>query len=256
MKNDLEMNGQGIQSLELGIGILKKIGEAEKPLSITEIAERANISKSKLHRYLTSFWRTGFLERDASLRYTIGDALIQIGLRACQRIDIKEQARPVLLRLKEALNETVALSIWGEGGPYFIDLEESNRQIKIGIQVGSTGSMINTTAGQLFAAYMPEGRTEKLIQKELEQVPEDVAAFKQTLAMIRRRGFSQTTESLVPGIVAIGCPIFNGDDKIVAAITVIGLLGVLDLSDESQTVNMLKKECLNLSRSLGYQGKF
>jgi DNA-binding IclR family transcriptional regulator len=256
MRNDLEMNGQGIQSLELGINILKKIGEAEKPLSISEIAELADISKSKLHRYLTSFWRTGFLERDASLRYSIGDAFIQIGLKACQRIDIKEQAKPSLITLRETLNETVALSIWGENGPYFIHLEESNRQIKIGIQVGSTGSMLNTTAGQLFAAYNPGGKTEKLIQKELEQASIDPSEFMHTLSTIREKGFSRTMESLVPGVVAIGCPIFNSENKIVAAITIIGLLGVFDISDDSQSIALLKRECLHLSRSLGFQGEF
>ncbi|MCC3377765.1 hypothetical protein, partial [Cohnella sp. REN36] len=90
-------------------------------------------------------------------------ALIQMGLKASQRIDIKEQAKPALVRLRERLNETVALSIWGERGPYFIHIEESNRQITIGIRVGSRGSMLNTTAGQLFAAYMPGTQVEELI---------------------------------------------------------------------------------------------
>ncbi|WP_286886519.1 IclR family transcriptional regulator [Aneurinibacillus sp. UBA3580] len=256
MRNDMEMNGQGIQSLELGINILKKIGEAEKPLTITEIAKLADISKSKLHRYLTSFWRTGFLERDESLRYSIGDAFIRIGLKAYQRIDIKEQARPSLLRLKETLNETVALSVWGDNGPYFIHLEESNRQIKIGIQVGSTGSMLNTTAGQLFAAYKPGEKTEKLIQKELEEMSADATVFKHTLATIKEKGFSRTMESLVPGVVAIGCPVFNGENNMVAAVTIIGLLGVFDISDDSPSVVLLKQECLHLSRSLGFQGTF
>ena len=58
-----ETKSQGIQSIEVGMDILKKIAEAGKPISISEIAILCDTSKSKLHRYLTSFVRTGMLKK-------------------------------------------------------------------------------------------------------------------------------------------------------------------------------------------------
>ncbi|RFU70522.1 transcriptional regulator [Peribacillus saganii] len=101
MKTDIEMTAQGIQSLELGLSILKKIGKAEKPLSITEISDLCDISNSKLHRYLTSFCRTGFLKRDSSLQYSIGSDLITIGVNASKRYNIKDLAKPALIKLRD-----------------------------------------------------------------------------------------------------------------------------------------------------------
>lgn len=250
MKMDVEMSGQGIQSLELGIEILKKIGEAEKPLTISEIAEVCAISKSKLHRYLTSFCRTGFLQRNSSLQYSIGKDLITIGINATKNINIKEIAKPVLLKLRDQLNETVFLSVWKGNGPYPIDIVESNRSFTIGINVGSNTSITQTTAGRLFAAYLPEEMTKYSLLIELSKNELDSEAFYNELTEIKKLGYSITKESLVPGIVAIGCPVFGSNNEIIATISVVGIIGILDQSNDSEIIKLLKKECNVLSEYL------
>lgn len=252
MKIDLEMSGQGIQSLELGINILKKIAEADKPLSISEIADLCEISKSKLHRYLTSLCRTGFLMRNSSLHYSIGSDLITIGVNVSKNFNIKYLARPTLIKLRDSLNETVCLSIWGGNGPYPIDIEESKRSINIGIRVGYQTSNVLTTSGRLFAAFLPELVTKEKIHKEIIEHQLDPEEFKNEISEVRKNGYSITMESLIPGIVAVGCPVFDRDN-IIATITVVGISGVLDLSSNSELINLLKKECMELSQSLGFE---
>jgi DNA-binding IclR family transcriptional regulator len=253
MKIELEMSGQGIQSLELGINILKKIAEADKPLSISEISELCEISKSKLHRYLTSFCRTGFLQRDSSLHYSVGSDLIRIGNKASKSLDIRESARPTLIKLRNILNETVFLTIWRGNAPYPIDLKESNRSVNIGIRVGYHTSIVLTTSGRLFTAFLPELVTKEMIQKEIIEHQLNPEEFNNELSEIRKNGYSVTRESLIPGIVAVGCPVFGRDSKIIATISVVGILGVLDLSSDSELIKILKKECMELTQSLQFE---
>lgn len=244
------MSGHGIQSLELGINILIKIAEEDKPLSITEISDLCGISKSKLHRYLTSLCRTGFLQRDSSLQYSIGSTLIRIGNNAVKSFDIKDIARPTLIKLRDLFNETVFLSIWGGNGPYPIEIEESRRQINIGIQVGNKTSIVLTTSGRLFAAFLPEEVTKDFLQKDILEHRFNPEEFRNELSDIRKKGYSVTEESLIPGIVAVGCPVFSRDNHIVATISIVGIKGVLDLSSDSQVIHLLKKECTELTQSL------
>lgn len=250
VREPIEMQGQGIQSLELGIKILKTIGEVNKPLTITEISELCEIAKSKLHRYLTSFYRTGFLERDSNLRYYIGTELILLGLRASRNIEFIDKVKPTLLKISEELNETVSLSIWREQGPYCIYLEESNREVKIGLRVDAYSSVINTTAGRLFSAYLPERETKELIYAELIEKNMNPQEFENIILKVKRDGYSVTKETVVPGIVAVGCPLFSHDNKIVAVITITGILGVLDVSAHSHVVKFLKQTCSELTRML------
>ena len=247
---DTQMTGQGIQSLEHGINIIKKVNEANKPLSITEISDMCEMSKSKLHRYLTSLCRTGFLQRNSSLQYSLGPALLAISNKAAKSTNIADLARPTLIKLRELLNETVFLSIWGGNGPYPIEIEENRRQITIGIQVGYKTSTVQTTSGRLFAAFLPEDITKDILQKELLENNFDADVFGKELIKIQKFGYSVTEESLIPGIVAVGCPVFGKNNKIVATISIVGIKDILDTSDNSYLIKLLKKECSELSVTL------
>ncbi|MED2974207.1 IclR family transcriptional regulator [Fictibacillus sp. B-59209] len=247
---DTEMTGQGIQSLEFGIHILNKVSEANRPIDITEISEICEVSKPKLHRYLTSLCRTGFLQRNPSLQYSIGPAFIKIGNNISRSTDIKDLARPTLIRLRDLLNETVFLSIWGGNAPYPIDIEESRRQINIGIQVGYKTSIVQTTSGRLFAAYLPEHRIKDDLDREILEHRLDAKTINQEIKDVRNKGYSVTEESLIPGIVAVGCPVFGKDNTIAATISIVGIKGILDLTDESYLITLLKKECRELTQSL------
>ena len=244
------MRGQGIQSLEFGINILVKIGENGNSLSITEISEICGISKSKLHRYLTSFCRTGFLQRDSSLQYSIGPALVAIGNNANIGPDIKELAKPSLIKLRDLFNETVFLSIWAGDSPFPIDIEESRRQMTIGIKVGYKTSIVLTTAGRLFAAFLPEKEIQHYLDKDLMEHHMDPAEFRTELSSIRQMGYSVADDILVPGLVAVGCPVFGRNNRILATITIVGIKGVLDLSSDSQIITSLRKECMKLTEDL------
>lgn len=251
MSHSTEMEGLGIQSLEIGIDIVKHIATAKEPLSIGEIAEQVGMSKSRMHRYLTSLHRTGFIRRDRDLRYTIGPEIITIGLNAVNRVDIRDVARPALIRLRERLNETVALSVWTEHGPYYLHWVESGRAVNVGIRVGAQVSAMKSAGGKVFLAFLPADETEQVVRRELLEHGIIRADYEAEMDRIRDRGYSTTTESLLPNIVTIGCPVFGRNGEIIAAITVVGILGDLNVAPDSPVIAALKEESATLSRSLG-----
>jgi DNA-binding IclR family transcriptional regulator len=247
-----EMSGHGIQSLELGLNILNKIAEQNKSLTITEIATLCEMSKSKLHRYLTSFCRFGLLQRNGELRYSLGTGLILLGLQASSRIDVKEIAIPFLLNLRENLNETIALAIWGGAGPFYICWEESQRAVNIGIKVGTKVSLIHSATGKVFAAFSTKEQIEPLIQQELKDADVDLSKWRAEIEDVKANGFSIVKEGVVPGVATISCPVFDQNGNITAAITVVGLLGLLDISERSNVIQTLLENGRTLSKALGH----
>lgn len=248
-----DVNGHGIQSLEIGLEVLKKIAEQDKPLTNAEISRLCNMSTSKLHRYLTSFCRAGFLEKRADLRYSLGTDLILLGLKASEGIDVKERAVPYLAELREKLNETVALCLWGEHGPFFIRWEESQRAINVGIKVGTQIKVSTSAAGKVFAAFLPKERTSHLIEQELGDQPSRMEQFYKEIQQVKEQGYAAVVGTLLSGLSAVSCPVFDQTGQIVAAILVVGLVGDFDASSQSEAIKPLVKSCAHLSRELGYQ---
>lgn len=251
-----EIKSHGIQSVEVAIEILKKIAEADRPLSITEISIICSMAKSKLHRYLASFARTGILQRGHDAKYTLGTELILLGLKASQKLNIQDIAASYLIKIKEAINETVALAILGENGPFFISWEESDRPINLGIKVGSQVSVTQSAAGMIFAAYLTDNRLEKRISQELTEFEIDTDKFQIHLDKIREAGYSFVSGSVLDGISAIAFPVFDHSSTLIAAVTVVGLENVLDTSPESPTVQIVKEKSSLLSKNLGWNGVF
>ncbi|KQX45394.1 MULTISPECIES: IclR family transcriptional regulator [unclassified Paenibacillus] len=247
-----ESKGHGIQSVELGLGILKKISEERKPLTATEISILCDISKSKLHKYLTSFTRAGFLQKNQDLKYSLGTELILLGLKASEKLDIQDICLPYITKLREALNETVALAIWGESGPFFVRWEQSNRAVNLGIKAGSRVSVTESAPGRLFSAYLPKDKTQSLILSELKTDQIQDLLLKE-LEEVKRKGFALTSGTLVAGITAVSCPVLDLNGSILAALTVVFMNDVLDTSEHSDFIMKLKQTALELSQALGFK---
>ncbi|HZY15532.1 MAG TPA: helix-turn-helix domain-containing protein, partial [Ramlibacter sp.] len=84
----------GIQSVEVGFGLLQVLAEAAGPLMLRDLARAADMSAAKAHRYLVSFQRLGLVVQDsASTRYDLGPAALQLGLASLSRLDAVRLAR-------------------------------------------------------------------------------------------------------------------------------------------------------------------
>ncbi|KZN95527.1 MULTISPECIES: IclR family transcriptional regulator [Aeribacillus] len=248
----MEMEKKGIKSIEVGFSIVKAVSRSDEPLTITELSKICNMPKSQIYRYLVSLCRIGFLKKGSDLRYALGDELISIGIRAMENVDIHIKAQPFIKQLNKTLDETIALAIWIENeGPIFISWEESSKLIKINVRVGSIVPLTTSATGNIFAAFYPETKTKDLIDRELSKNQMNQKQLEETLSTIKKEGYAYT-QSYLPGITAISAPIFGPNKELVAALTVIGLSGVIDISENSIYTKELLKTAKEISRELGY----
>jgi DNA-binding IclR family transcriptional regulator len=188
-----------------------------------------NIPKSPLYRYLVSLCRSGFLEKGKDLRYTLGDELISIGILAMKKVDIQVKAQPYIEKLNEKLDKTIALSIWIKNrGPMFISWKESEKPININIRDGSIVSLTTSAAGNVFAAFYPEEEIKPFIDRELAENGMKRETFDSLIAAVKEKGYAYT-DTYLPGITAVSAPIFGENKKLIAALNVIGISGVMDV---------------------------
>ncbi|WDL97624.1 IclR family transcriptional regulator [Alicyclobacillus sp. ALC3] len=243
---------QGIQAVEQGFTIVQAVSESRSPLSLTELSSQCGMSKSQLHRYLVSLCRLGLLTKGPDLRYSLGTEAIIIGLRASEQIDVRTLSESYLNRMNERFNETAALAVWSESGPFFIRWQESNRSVKIGIQVGSRVTLTSSATGMVFCAFMPRDRIQQLLAVESAEAKVDRVQLEEDLQTIRETGYAVTEGGFIPGISAISVPVFNQFSQLAAALTLVGVVGVLPVAVNSPHVQTMREFGRALSKDLGY----
>ena len=97
---------QGIQSIEVGVPLLRVLADHGAPMMLRDLALAAGMPAAKAHRYLVSFMRTGLVTQDPlSGRYDLGHFALDLGLASLARLDAVRVATPVLDSLGEEIGE-------------------------------------------------------------------------------------------------------------------------------------------------------
>ena len=248
----------GVQSFEVGAGVLRAVVRGQRLMTLKDIAAAAEMPPSKAHRYLVSLIRTGLIEQDPlTSRYKLGPFALDIGLVALDRIDRVRLGLTAISELRERINETVGLAVWGDHGPVMVRWERPQRPITVNVVTGTSLPLLTSASGRVFAAWLPKSQTAAQISKELKSrahlsslnTRSEVDAL---LAKIRADGVAPVTQHYVfEGVQAVAAPVFNFKNQITMSIAVVGVEGMSDLSADSPLIKELKKAAEALSWGLG-----
>ena len=261
MSDDID-NKHGVQSLEIGMSILRAMVNGQRSMMLKDIAACADMPASKAHRYLVSLIRAGLVEQDPmTSRYDLGAFALNIGLVALDRLDRVRLGLNVIAEMRDEINQTTALAVWGDRGPVIVRWERPRRPITVNVITGTVLDLLASATGRVFAAWMPKKIVAPLIAAELKgpDLPpglQNKAEVEVMLAAVRAQGFA-TTEgfSRTPGVEAVAAPVFNFKNEITMSLVVVGVQGMFDTAPEGQVVSCLKRQAEALSLRLGAHGE-
>ena len=158
----------GIQSIEVGFRLLDVLTHEPRAMMLRDLAQRAGMSPAKAHRYLVSFLRLGVVAQDPlSGRYELGGFALQLGLARLARVDGVKLARIALAELRDRLDLTVGIAVWGNQGPTMVHWMESSHPAKASLKLGDVMPLLSSATGLLFAAYLPSSKTAAMLEREL-----------------------------------------------------------------------------------------
>jgi DNA-binding IclR family transcriptional regulator len=251
----------GIQSVEVGFGLLDVLSKAAGPLMLRDLAGAAGMSAAKAHRYLVSFQRLQLVVQDASsTRYDLGPASLKLGLASLSRIHAVKLARERIGGLMEQIGHTLALAVWGNRGPTIVHWEESPRALTVNLRLGDVMPLLSSATGRCFAAYLSKEAITPLLKDELARVPKQRRAdvpsslteARVLLAEVRQRGAGRVVDTLLPGITAFCAPVFDADGHIELGIVALGPSGSFDPNWGGAVDRPLRAAARRLSGDLGY----
>jgi len=258
-----EKTRAGIQSIEVGFRLLEVLTQEPRAMMLRDLAGRAGMSPAKAHRYLVSFVRLGVVAQDPLTgRYELGGFALQMGLARLARIDGVKLARLALAELHEALDATLGIAVWGNLGPTVVHWIESSRPAKAALKLGDVMPLVGSATGLLFAAYLPRGKTQRLIDRELAIArrsphgsgPRTREEVERLLAEVRAHGAARVEGLLLPTIDAFCMPVFDSTGALALGLIALGHEGNFDVSWEGRIAGSLRRCARRLSYELGHNG--
>ena len=256
LKTDkLESGRAGVKAIEVAGRILDLLARSEQPVALRELAAAGHMSPGKAHRYLASFVASGLAHQDAATRrYALGPLSMRLGLAALNAHQPLRDAIALQRQLRNHLDETLVLSVWGAQGPTVVHVEESSQPIIMTMRVGAVLPMLATATGLVFAAFLPRHFTEPLITASLfsnepyNVFARDAASIERLITQVREHGYAYNQGHLMPGVSALAFPLLDRATNLIAVMAVMGRDERLKPPEGAAMIAYLKQAAQNFSR--------
>lgn len=251
----------GIQSIEVGFRLLDVLTHEPRAMMLRDLAQRAGMSPAKAHRYLVSFLRLGVVSQDPlSGRYELGGFALQLGLARLARVDGVNLARIALAEMRDRLDLTVGIAVWGNQGPTMVHWMESSHPAKAALKLGDVMPLLSSATGLLFAAYLPASKTAPMLERELADArrsshaggPRTPQEVERVLADVRAHRAARVEGMLLQTIHAFCMPVFDSTGDLALGLTALGHEGAFDIQWGGEVETALRECAEKLSYELGY----
>ncbi|WP_162246325.1 IclR family transcriptional regulator [Rhizobium sp. Root1204] len=253
---------RGIQSIEIAGRILRVLAEASRPMMLKELSSATELSSAQLHGYLVSLKVTGLVDQDeGNGRYQLGHFALTLGIARMRSFDPLRHANLVGSELAIEINSLITVSVWNRTKPVIVQVHRGTADIHVQLQPGSASQLLNSAAGQLFAALLPRATTDPLLESELlkgyrstsaRKSITTIAEWENVAARIRERGYSVMVNSPFEGLNAASCPVFDNEGNLQFTMTAIGLSSEFSVGEHDERLRMLISTCEMMSKEMGY----
>jgi DNA-binding IclR family transcriptional regulator len=243
--------------------VCRVLGEfRQRPsLGVTDLARRTGLLPSDVHRILASLKHCGFVEQNPQTKtYRLGVSMMKLGLAAFQRNELREAARPLLLRLSEEVEATAHLAIFDpqEFDIFLADQFDTSAEIPFKANFGATAAAHCTALGKAIMAnidhelalrYLEQKGTPRSAPNTMTQLVLIEAELRKT----QKQGYSLDLEESAGGACCVGAAVRDWTGETVAAISVSMPSQKFYRQQPAVLASVVRATAIELSQLVGYQ---
>jgi IclR family pca regulon transcriptional regulator len=219
-----------VQSVERALKVLAAFHETERPLTLTNIAQRAEIDRSAVQRMVHTLRALGYLRRDVDGHgYIPGLRLLDHTLDTLRLDPLVRRAAPILLELRRSVRERVDLSLFDDLRVIYAMRLQTKRQTFNSTLVGHSVPIFCSSGGWAILSRLPEDRARAILERSdrrpfTPHTLSDPDEIMEEVRATRQRGYALASNQILVGEIVAGFPVMGADGLPVGAIHVAGSL--------------------------------
>ncbi|MET9971065.1 IclR family transcriptional regulator [Streptomyces sp. NPDC006356] len=213
-----------MKSVTRSLRILEAVAQ-HQPVTVGELTKIFGLPKSTVQRTLVTLAEAGWLRanRRDTTRWEVGARVLAVRPAALQGSSLFAAAREPMVQLRDALNETIHLSVPDAlHGMVVVDRVDCDHPVRTFHAIGDTSPLHATATGHAVLAHLPKCEVDEFSAGVLEGYGEetitDPAELRAELRRVRDRGYAVNHNQFRPGVCAIAAPVLDGDGMPLAAV--------------------------------------
>ncbi|WEK46284.1 MAG: IclR family transcriptional regulator [Candidatus Andeanibacterium colombiense] len=248
--------GSGIRT----VALLKLVAESGHTFTLSELAAKAALPASSVHRLLQPLLRGGLVERAEGQAYRAGSEFLRIASLVMREMDAGRIARPILHRLWAEWEETCSLCMYKPVGHFAVVLEtiQTPHALRFVIEPFAELSLAWGSLGRAILGSLPPADAEAAMQRPVlgplsGQPPATPEEMAEVIAGIRAQGFAEYRNEQIDA-AGVAAPVYRGDGSVFGSIGITAPARRLRVEMVPQMSDAVKQAAQELSELFGYKG--
>ncbi|MFF6786636.1 IclR family transcriptional regulator C-terminal domain-containing protein [Streptomyces sp. NPDC012510] len=213
-----------MKSVTRSLRILEAVAQ-HQPVTVGELTKIFGLPKSTVQRSLVTLAEAGWLRanRKDTTRWEIGARVLAVRPAALQGSSLLAAAHEPMVRLRDALNETIHLSVPDAlHCMVVVDRVDSDHPVRTFHTIGDTSPLHATAAGRAVLAHLPNSEIDQFSAGVLEGYGEetitDPSELRAELRRVRQRGYAVNHNQYRPDVCAVAAPVLDAGGSPLAAV--------------------------------------
>jgi DNA-binding IclR family transcriptional regulator len=206
------------------LAILGAFDEHRPRLTLSEIAQAADLPVSTAHRLVGELQAWDAVERDADGRYVVGRRLWKLGTLAPVARELREASLPAMQDLYEATHENVQIAVREGATALYVERIHGKASVPVLSRPGVPLPLHATGVGKVLLAYAPREVVEQCVEN-LQPITRytitERGRMLRELAAVRRLGYARTVEEMGYGTCSLAVPVLGPDEQVVASLALV-----------------------------------
>ena len=215
---------QNVQAVDKAFELLETLSEHKNGMSLEQLAARCGLNKNRKQRLAATLCKRGLVEQEKGTGiYRMGIHSVVIAQKFLQNSHLLNHAHPIMAELAKKHGEAVYLTVFKGGEVVFVDMIDSNRNIKATSLVGKKFPFHTNAAGKVLAALDSWDLLEKLLAKlKNRSGGTGLGQLRTELDEIRSKGVAVDVDALGDDISSVAVVVRDYEGKVVGALTMLG----------------------------------
>lgn len=248
-----------IQAVDRAIACLQAFTQDQPELSLRQVAERTRLAKPTAFRLLATLEARGLIsENTATSMYSLGSGILTLAAVRARQSSLLDHALPIMRRIRDAVNETVSLSV--RVGDYRVHLYqlESLHPIRRTTEIGERSPLYAGASNRLLLAAMNDDEIADYLARTrlVAFTPNTITSPEKLWAELRRarqRGYAESNGERYVGGEAVAAPVHDASGAVIAALYVSVPTARYTAVMRAQCIAAVLDGVAQLSRELGYR---
>ena len=203
---------------------------SDNPLGLTiqEMVNKLNHSKTSVYRIVCSLEEMGYLRKDeTSGRFFLTRKMFRIGVSALGTTTIMEHAYEPMRQLRDLLKETVVLGALAKNKVVIMEQILGLHHFSFSLKPGMEVCLHASAPGKVILSQLEPPEYETILKsidyvKFNDKTITNRKDLEKELDMVKENGYALDWGEELIGVRCIGAPVFNQTGKVIAAVWITG----------------------------------